>query len=501
MGNVILNDWLEPKRQPRRVVRARYDAALLDDDNRRHWANADSLSAKQANSIDVRERLRNHSRYEVANNCYARGIGNTLADIVVGYGPTLTFKRKPDASRQESEALRTTARLFNDWAAEVDLWGKLWLMRLTKYQDGEAFAIFRNNPRLSAVELDLQLIEAEQVTDGYRAQNTFDPKKVDGIETDDLGNAILYRVLTEHPGDGAPYETETLEVPASQMVHWFRRDRPGQLRGIPETTPALPLFAQLRRFTLATLTAAETAADFAVVIKSNIIPDADDDQTEPFETIEINRGLMTTLPDGYDINQMKAEHPTTTYEMFKSQILCEVGRAMQLPKSLVLLDSSGYNYSSGRLDKQGTDRMIEVEQFQCELHVLAKIFSAWFYEAQRIPGFLPAEVESGIEVLPRWLWRKLGHVDRKKEADGAAADLANNTTTLAAECAANGEDWEETLQQRAAEIARIRELGLVVSVQTAAKPQGNGNDETSSVDDSNDQVGLDSISDNDSANA
>ena len=38
-------------------------------------------------------------------------------------------------------------------------------------------------------------------------------------------------------------------------------DRPGQARGIPDITPALPLFAQLRRFTLAVLAAAETAAD------------------------------------------------------------------------------------------------------------------------------------------------------------------------------------------------------------------------------------------------
>ncbi len=50
------------------------------------------------------------------------------------------------------------------------------------------------------------------------------------------------------------------------MIHYFRADRPGQSRGIPEITPALPLFAQLRRYTLAVLAAAETAADFAAVL-------------------------------------------------------------------------------------------------------------------------------------------------------------------------------------------------------------------------------------------
>jgi lambda family phage portal protein len=491
MGNVILNDWQDqtpvapaaPKQARRgrgsvgRLIHARYDAAVVDDDNRRHWANADSLSARQANSTVVRERLRNHSRYEVANNCYARGMVNTLADVTVGYGPNITFKRPPKASRAQVEALRATAKLFNAWAEEIDLWGKLWTMRVSKCQDGEAFAVFRNNPRLEAVELDLQLVEAEQVTDGYMSVESLDPKKVDGIETDDMGNPILYRVLTEHPGDGAPWDHDVIEIPASQIVHWFRRDRPGQLRGIPEITPALPLFSQLRRLTLATLTAAETAADIAALIESTMTPDDDESETEPFETIEINRGMMTTLPDGYKMSQMKAEHPTTTYEMFKREILCEAGRCIGFPKLLSLMDASGYNYSSGRLDKQGTDRSIDVDRYGCELHVLRKVFDAWFYEALLMPGFLPELVEAGMEVEPKWLWRELGHVDRKKEADGAAQDMANNTTTLAIECGRQGEDWEEILEQRAAELARVRELGLGVS--TVARPQGeeNGNDE------------------------
>ncbi len=73
----------------RRTLRARYDAAATTTDNRRHWANADGLSANAANSPDVRCTLRNRARYEVANNSYARGIVLTLANDVVGTGPRL----------------------------------------------------------------------------------------------------------------------------------------------------------------------------------------------------------------------------------------------------------------------------------------------------------------------------------------------------------------------------------------------------------------------------
>lgn len=490
MGNVILNDWTEGQpaktraavaARPMRTIQARYDAAIIDDDNRKHWANADSLSAKSANSTDVRERLRNHARYEIANNCYAYGIGRTLADAVVGYGPTLSFRRRPGSSRQDAEDLRTVARLFAEWADEINLWGKLHLARFAKYSDGEAFALMRTNPRLEAVELDLQLIEAEQVSHGYAAAENFDPRRVDGIETDDLGNVIEYKILREHPGDGADYALRSLDpltVRPAAMCHWFTPKRPGELRAVPEITPALPLFAQLRRFTLATLTAAETAANFAAVLKQTAMPDDDTPQYEPFETIEIERGMYTTLPEGLDLGQLKAEHPTTTYEMFKLQLLCEIGRGLQLPRMLVLLDASGYNYSSGRLDKQATERFLETEQYQCELLVLRKIWRAWIAEARRIVGYLPPRVESGeLELMPRWLWRALGHVDRQKEAAGADAQLAANTTTLAVECAREGLDWEEVAEQRAEERRRLQELGLIQENTRGAAAAANEDDE------------------------
>jgi len=55
------------------AVRARFDSAATSEDNRRHWINADALSADAATNVQVRRTLRNRARYEVANNSYARG--------------------------------------------------------------------------------------------------------------------------------------------------------------------------------------------------------------------------------------------------------------------------------------------------------------------------------------------------------------------------------------------------------------------------------------------
>jgi hypothetical protein len=75
-----------------RVVRAGYDAAFTTGDGRRHWADADGLSANTANSPEVRRTLSDRARHEIANNAYARGIVLTLANEYVGIGQRLQLR-------------------------------------------------------------------------------------------------------------------------------------------------------------------------------------------------------------------------------------------------------------------------------------------------------------------------------------------------------------------------------------------------------------------------
>ena len=71
------------------LLRAKYDAAVTNDENRRHWANADLMSANASANPMVRRVLRSRARYEVANNSYAKGIVLTLANDCIGSGPRL----------------------------------------------------------------------------------------------------------------------------------------------------------------------------------------------------------------------------------------------------------------------------------------------------------------------------------------------------------------------------------------------------------------------------
>ncbi len=476
-----ISNWWSPKSTPSqarsvaRVVRARYDAAVTTDDNRRHWANADGLSPNASNSAEVRRILRNRARYETANNSYARGIVLTLAHDVVGTGPRLQMLTG------DSEANRRIEQAFMLWARSVHLAEKLRTMRMARATDGESFAVLTNNPRLNTeVQLDLRLIEADQVT--TPDLDRLSTIAVDGIVFDGSGNPIEYHILRNHPGDSFySFRSDYERIPASSVLHWFRADRPGQTRGIPDIMPALPLFAQLRRFTLAVLAAAETAADFAGILYTDAPANGEADAAEPFEPIELEKRALVTMPGGWKMAQMQAEQPSTTYGEFKHELLNEIARCLNMPFNVAAGNSSGYNYASGRLDHQTYYKAIRVDQSNLERIILDRILAAWLDEAALLPGLLPDGLGPFAQWPHQWFWDGHEHVDPAKEASAQATRLASHTTTLADEYAKRGQDWETQLRQRAKEIALMSQLGLTIEQVSPAPSQDNADVEDEEV--------------------
>ena len=441
-----------PKRA--RFIRGRYDAATSTENNRRHWANADALSADAAASPEVRRTLRNRARYEVANNSYARGIVLTLANDVVGTGPRLQMLTSSD------QVNRAVEREFDNWLRQVSLAEKLRTMRMARAQDGETFAVLVNNPVLDyEVKLDLRLIEADQVTSP--TLSLLDRNEVDGIRLDEYGNPAAYYVLREHPGGNTWHFYNNFQtIPASHMIHAFRCDRPGQHRGVPEITPALPLFAQLRRFTLAVLAAAEAAADFAGILYTDAPPSGEADEVAPMDLIELERNMLLTMPGGWKMSQIEPMQPATTYAEFKKEILNEIARCLNMPFNIAAGNSSGYNYASGRLDHQTYFKSIRVDQAYTGAVVLDRILEAWMREAILVSDLVPLPVRTMSELPHQWFWDGVEHVDPAKEANAQETRLKNNTTTLAHEYARQGKDWEAELRQRAREKTLMKELGL-----------------------------------------
>ena len=440
-----------------KVVKARFDAAQTTTDNHRHWAAADHLSADMEASPEVRRILRQRSRYEVSNNSYAKGLVQMLANDTIGTGPRLQMLSGDEGFNDEVETA------FSKWADAIHLPAKLRTMRMARCQDGEAFAVLATNPKVRhPVKLDLMLVEADRISGDLKWVE--DDRSVDGITFDQWGNPISYRVLKYHPGDirYMPGD-EAVRVPADYMIHIYRQDRPGLHRGVPELTAALPLFAQLRRYNLAVLSAAEAAADFAAILYTDAPPNGESDEVEPMDSIPLERNMMLTVPAGWKMGQLDPKQPAANHSEFVKIILSEIARCAVTTYGTLAGDFSGHNYASGRLDNQIYHKSILVDRSFWESEVLNRIFEVWFRE------YLLTTMQPFMPERHTWFWDGFPHVDPGKEASAQEKRLANHTTTLAAECAKDGRDYMSVLHQRAKELKLMKALGIPIEGEIPAE--------------------------------
>jgi lambda family phage portal protein len=430
---------------------AAYDAAQNTVENRKHWRWADGNSAAAANSIEVRKTLRQRARYECLEaNSFGKGICLTLTNDTISSGPSL------QVTLPNSAQSRLIEQRWRQWCKATRIAEKLRTARLSKIIDGEIVLLKTTNRSLrTPVQLDIRLIEADMLaTPGFVDGQV---NKVDGIEFDDHGNPVQYHILKGHPGDVWPFQAwEKIDVHPDDMIHMFRVERPGQVRGIPEITPALPLFAYLRRYTLAVISAAEIAADFAAVLQTQSNAFASDDggvdDVDPFDSVQIDRGMLTSLPKGWQMAQFKPEQPTTTYEMFRNAILNEIARCVHMPSNKALADSSKYNYSSGRLDHQTYYEAIAIERSEWEINCLDRIFDWWLDEALMLDGYI--ELDTIDEVPHVWRWPPNKDVDPESDAKASIELINAGLMTEEQYLIAKNIDPESHYSQLAAQQAR-----------------------------------------------
>ena len=351
-----------------RKINATYDAAQQSDETKNYWAAADDHDADSANSRDVRQTLVKRSRYEIANNGFADGIAATWATDLIGRGPSLRMQTASEGFNSLVESA------WSYWCKAIQFRRKLWCMAHALHVDGEGLGVIRlaktvNDP----VKLDLRLYETEHCQTPLLGYN--EPGHIDGVWFDEHGTQTHYDILREHPGASA-YTRMTLvpeKIPAKFVLHWFKLRRPGQHRGVPQSTSTLNTGAAARRWREATLAAAETAADFTLFLKTQFQPD-ELDQAEPFSTLEIQKRMMTALPNAYEPFQMRAEHPNATFESFHRSLINEQARPKSMPFNKAACDSSDYNYASGRLDHSTYYGALDVDRGECDDLVLDPLF-------------------------------------------------------------------------------------------------------------------------------
>lgn len=424
----------------RQPIRGKFDVAQTTDDNCNHWAMADALDADSAHSVAVRRKAVYRSRYETANNGYLFGIVQTHANFVVGRGPKLRMRTKNQGFNAMVEAA------WARWAKAVGLARKLRTQVKAKVTDGEGFLIARSNSGVrDSVKLDLVGIECEQC---YSSDLRIAEKnRIDGIRFDDCGNPTFYDILPYHPGgQWWPVKAQAEQVPAKFVFHLFKQDRPGQHRAMPEMSSTLGLCAGSRRWREAVISAAESLAEMNLFIKTQANPGTGPGQLLPFDTLEMQKNMLTALPSGGDVFQPKAEQPVATHDTFLRTQISEQARPKSMAYTLASCDSHDSNFASAKLDYLPYYVEVDVEQADIEELDLEPIFDLWFEESVRVYGWAVPESPSPAHT---WNWPARPQIDEEKTANARKTRLSCGDVSPE-ECAAeDGVDYEDRLQMLA----------------------------------------------------
>jgi capsid protein len=456
----------------RRSARLSFDAARSGGDLEAHFQFADSLDPDSSHVKGVRDTLIKRSRYEQGSNGFYDGSLTKHVNRIFGAtGPQLRMLTGNRAFNQLIE------REWFRWTQQVQFRRKLWAMGRARYGDGETLAIIQTNPALPGVQLDFLPIEAEQCQSPYPPIT--EQGVIDGVIFDELNNIVAYDILPQHPGGTfLRMSYDAVRIPASSVVHWFKLRRPGAHRGIPDSTPSLGVGAMSRRHREATAAAIETAADIAAIIYSRLNPNSDDERYPllPMTETAMPKRAIVSAPEGWEVSQMKGEHPNAQYSEFHRLQLSEQGAPLVQPLNVTAGDSSNYSFASGKLDTIFYREAIDVERADCSDLVLDPLFAEWFREWRSLPAD-DSPQRRALTPAHQWDWPAHPVIDAVAEASAKNTQLLNGSTTLRQVYSDQGMDYEDQLAIQAEDafgevsdetIAKMRQINVLRNTPQAA---------------------------------
>jgi len=171
------------------------------------------------------------------------------------------------------------------------------------------------------------------------------------------------------------FTSETVRVPAGDVLHIYRPIDAGQIRGLPHVAPAMVRLFLLDQYDDAELDRKKTAAMFAGFITKTAPEEQLMGEIEATDdsgaTVSLEPGTLQVLLPGEDVKFSTPADVGGGYEAFQYRTLLSVSASLGLPYHLVTGDVRQANYSSLRAELVEFRR--RVEQFEPGLIVYARV--------------------------------------------------------------------------------------------------------------------------------
>ncbi len=371
------------------AVMERYEAARANR-RTRGWVTP-STDATTVTRGDL-HRLRDVSRDLVRNNAWAQRGVSVVANNTIGAGIIPQVRQGDGEPHEELEALARAWADTTDCDADGrhDLYGlQLQAVRCI-VESGEVLIRrrWRRGADGLALPMQLQVLEPDhldQSADGT-ATGTRNAT-IQGIEFDAIGRRVAYWVYDVHPGARSRYASSR-RIPASEIIHVYRMDRPGQVRGVPWLAPIALRLNDFRDYEDAQLVRQKIAACYAAFVHMPIDVEAITDSAAGAnlggEDIALQQsfepGMIERLPPGWQV-QIANPPKVDGYADYTAVTLRAIAAGLGVSYEALSGDLSQVNFSSARMGWLEFQRNIDVWRWGMLAPTLLNRLGAWFLEA------------------------------------------------------------------------------------------------------------------------
>lgn len=415
--------------------------------------------------------LVSRSREAVRNDPWAATLVNRSTANGVGTGMQCKQVWGDDEFRAQVKELWDLSTTMDQWDANgvLDFYGFQELAWREWKEGGEVFVRIR--PRYLTdplyVPVQFELLESEQCPRDLNRTLENGNKIVQGIEINRLGRRVAYWFYPNHPGDFNALSVyganEPVRVKADKIIHLFRVQRAGAMRGIPMLSTAIPDLMDMRalrgsvveRQKIANLfagwyTRPPGAAEEKVGVLEENQTGTDEDGT-PLAGME--PGTMQELPSGYDVTFNEPPGAGSDFAEFMRGSLMAISATTGIPYEIVSGDLRNVSDRALRLNLLEFRRIIEVDQYGFFIpQLLQQLRNAWF-DAAILGGKLTVEgyddpMTRARVTLARWFPQGWSYSHPVQDVQSTILAIAGGLTSRTDAVAENGGDSEAVdLQQ------------------------------------------------------
>ena len=442
----------------------------------RRFSGASMMPAPIAAQLASRWLLAARARGLVANNALAASGVSAWESALAGSGIVGQSAHPDPAVRKTINAFAT--RWWDECDADglADFAGLQRLATRRLVTDGEVFGLMIQTEG----GLRVRLIDADQVSGAYHADLPGGSRIVAGIEYDADGRRVAFHMTMQPLGLPIASPYQTVRVSAEDVVHVFRPDVPGQVRGTSWFAPILLRLTDHDAAVDAQLMRQKISAMFC-----GFIVDANGEGTgfsgtpAPDGSLEagLEPGLLRVLAPGQDFRQSEPATIGAEAIQFLTVTAHEIAAGLGVPYDQLTGDLSHVNYSSIRAGLVEFRRRADALQnalliFQFCRPIRRRLITTAILSGElSAPGF-SADPEPWLSTS--WIVPKTDWVDPAKDVDAEIAAIGAGLMSRRQAVAARGYDLEALDQEIAADHADAKALGLDFSttVPTPAVPTG-----------------------------